>query len=90
MNAFGFKTAASDAIEEAYNTNMQLRLTTYKLLRKWTTLQTEQTCYLAALLGYRDDNEMWAKWCEKDTELCKKLAGPHGYAIYKMMQARKG
>lgn len=45
--------------------------------------------WLAELLGYLSEWEMHTGFCEKDKELCIKLAGPHGHTIYKALLARK-
>ena len=44
---------------------------------------------LAVALGYENEWAMYGQFSEKDHSMCEKLAGPHGWAIYKMILARK-
>jgi len=44
---------------------------------------------LADLLGYPDVETMCVLFNARDREVCKALAGPHGYALYKATLARR-
>ncbi len=50
-----------------------------------------QSALLASLFG---DYETWPQWVDEcnpaDIEVMQRIAGPHGYAIYRAMIAQKG
>jgi len=43
---------------------------------------------LARLLGYETYDEMKNRFSSQDADICRALAGPHGYTIYKMILAK--
>jgi len=44
---------------------------------------------LARLLGHESYDEMKYRFSQQDVAICRALAGPHGFTIYKMLLARK-
>ena len=44
---------------------------------------------LVKLLGYKDFTDMQRNFTSEDINICRALAGPHGYTIYKMILAKR-
>ena len=58
----------------------------YKRLSKTTDIGGDG---LANLLGYENYNELMAKFDDGTMRVCEALCSSHGYAVYKILLARR-
>lgn len=75
---------------------LMLRTQVYTMLRQWKDQGKEVPYqygeglkFLTKLLGYKNTTDFIAQVTEEDMQILKALIGPHGWAIYKMLEARK-
>lgn len=71
--------------------NAVLRMMVYANLDKYLGEGEMNPISLSILLGYNDKewDTMKDNFSDRDVELCRALAGPHGYTVYKMLLIRK-
>lgn len=67
--------------------DIQLRLDLSYKLRDWGVPQDEAYDMIARLCGL--DHRDMLGWDDRCNEICRKLLGPNGYALYKMILARE-
>ena len=65
---------------------VEARLTAYQNLKKWGNLCPTYE-YLQRLLGHDGHIIHWIM-TDREVEICQMLNGPHGYALFKMLEAR--
>lgn len=41
--------------------------------------------HIADILGYKDTTQMTEEWKDESTETLKRLCGPHGFTLYKVL-----
>lgn len=77
------------------NERMDARLRAGEQIRHWSNNECipyikggSLPNHLAKLLGYKSYNHLQHNHNERDSELLEALVGPHGFAIYKALEAR--
>lgn len=68
-----------------------VRSAVYNAMKEWPTDQgaITRTHRLAECLGFKDMNAMQTGMTDDHANICRMLAGPHGYIIYLALLARK-
>ncbi len=69
---------------------LRARVDAYAKLAEWHGDQFERSYdYLAKLCNHPNPAAFSETMRDEDIRLCKLLAGPHGYTVYKMLLARR-
>lgn len=66
----------------------EIRLTAHEAIRRWSGIPDDNYKYMYQLLGYNPDVFWPSEMTDRDINILKMLAGPHGYAVYKALLAR--
>lgn len=82
-----------DISSDKYADNSDLRMSAARRFIKWANIEIETAEEFAEFMGFKNYGELFhAHNRETDGVIHSKLLaldGPHGYAIYKMLLARK-
>lgn len=65
----------------------EIRLAAHAALKRWG-IQDDNYKNMYKLLGYDVDEQWPIEMTDRDINILKMLAGPHGYAVYKALLAR--
>lgn len=68
--------------------NAILRISVYNNLDQHFGNSFMNPFMLSELLGYKDFSTMRNNFTSRDIRLCRALAGPYGYTIYRMLLAQ--
>lgn len=80
-----------DDITQALESGYLLRAKVYDNFEKWRIFNDSRsyTAYCYKHLCWLLDEDLQNQMNDRQSSICRKLAGPYGYAVYKALLARR-